>query len=207
VTFKTSLFRSIKKDKVTKEAISATYEEKYEDKAHNLELSGKLTTNSEYTGTVLLKDLIGAGSKFELNINKTPDSLSASPLLIYKTDNLAFKGKMVYPISGKKSPIKLAGEMGFLFSSLYGGIGTTISRDTPKTSIDLEGVAAYADKNHQLTARVKHTLQSAIVNLGLSYYYRYHSRCPVAFEVNTDTTFEKFSVNAGAQKRSTNTLP
>jgi len=89
----------------------------------------------------------------------------------------------------------------FLFSSLYAGIATTIGLDSPRTSVDLEGVVSYADKNHQLTARVKHTLQNSIVNLGLSYYFLLNSKWPFAIEVNSDTAFDKLSVNLGAEKK------
>jgi len=202
VTIKTTLNRYIKKEKISREIISATYEEKLEDKAHNLQLSAKITTNSEYSGTIILEDLFVFGSKFEMNINRTSDSLSVSPLFIYKKDNLAFKGKMAYPVLGKKSPpIKFFTDAGFMYSSLLGGIGTTIALESPKTSIDVEGVLAYADTNHQITARVKHTLQSSLVNLGLSYYYLYNPKFPIALDINTNTAFDKLSLAIIGKKK------
>jgi len=202
VTVKSTLSRYVKREKVSREIICATYEEKYENKQHNLELNGKITTNNEYNGTVTLKDLIGSGSKIELHVHKTPDSLTASPTVTYKTDSVAIKTKLVYPISSeKKSALKLFVDAGFLGSNLYGGIGTTITLDAPKAAIDIEGVASYTDKRYQLTAKAKHNLQTNIMGFGLSYFYKLASRTTLAVEVTSDTTLEKFNLTAGAQKK------
>jgi len=202
VSVKSSVSRPAKKEKGSREIICATFEEKYENKQHNLELHGKITTNNEYSGTVTLKDFIGSGSKTELHVHKNQDSLTASPSVTFKTDSLAIKTKLVYPIfSEKKSALKVLAETGFHVANLYGGLGTSIILDTPNASIDLEGVASYTEKNYQFTARAKHHLQTNILGFGLSYIHKLANRSTLAVEVTSDTTLEKFNITAGAQKK------
>jgi len=201
VTVKSSISRHVKKDKVSREVISAVFEERYEDKVRNLELHGKITTNNEYNGSVTVKDLIGYGSKIELNLYKTPDSISASPSVTYKTDSVAIKSKIMYPLSGRKSAIKLFVDAGFLLSNIYGGFGTSLTLDSPKATIDLEGVASYTDKNFHLTAKGKHNLQSNIFGFGLSFFYRLARRSTLAVEVTSDSTLETFNITAGGQSK------
>jgi len=203
VTVKSTLSRSIKKDKFIREIITATFEEKYEDKVNNLEINGKITTNSEYSGTFVVKDYITSGSKMELNINQTTESLSASPTVSIKTDTIAGKAKLNYPLtSSKKSPLKFNAETSFIIAPFLAGLGTAFTMDTPKTAIDLEGVIAYEEKNSQAVFRAKHTLQSSLINFALSYFYKQpDSKITCAIEGNFDSTFEKFDFSLGGDHK------
>jgi len=182
------------------ENISATIEDKFEDKAHNLVLRGKYTSNDEYSGAVTVKDLVVSGSKFELNLNQSPDGFNVSPSVTHKTENIAFKSKLGYPLSGKKSTIKFGTAAGFLVSGLYSGIGTVITLGGSKTLIDLEGVASYNIQNHEITARANHTLESKLIKFGLSYYTAVHSGCKIALDASFDSTLEKFNIVAGGKQ-------
>jgi len=198
-TMKSTLSRAIKKDKFVREIITATFEDKYEDKVNNFEINGKITSNNEYNGTFVLKDYIGSGSKMEININKTTETIAVCPTVSIKTDTIAGKAKINYPLSSvKKSPLKLNAEGSFFIAPFLAGFGTAFTMDTPKTAIDIEAVAAYEEKHYQAVLRAKHTLQSSLINFALSYFYKQpDAKTSYAFEGSTDSTLEKFDVSVG----------
>jgi hypothetical protein len=199
VTMKSTLSRVIKKDKFVREIISATFEPKYEDKVNNYDINGKITSNNEYNGTLVLKDYIGSGSKMEININKTTETIAVSPTVSIKTDTIAGKAKLNYPLSSvKKSPVKFITEGSFFIAPFLAGLGTTFTMDTPKAAIDIEAVVAYEEKNSQAAFRAKHTLQSSLISFALSYFYKQpDAKTTYAIEGNTDSTFEKFDISLG----------
>jgi len=199
-TFKSNLSRSIKKDKTaTREAVSATFEDKLEIKDKNIEFNCKITSNKEYSGAVVIKDPVGVGSKVELGVNQNADGIHTSPSVIYKTDSLAIKSKVVYPLSGKKNEIKLFAEAGFHTSNIHAGIGSVVTLDGSKTVIDLEGVSSYAIQNNQITARANHTLNENLIGFGASYFHHYDHATKLAVDVSSDSTLEKVTLTAGGE--------
>jgi len=201
ITVKSTLGRVIKRDKTVREVVTAVFEDKIELTDRNIELSGKISSSNDISGTITVKDIIGDGSKLELNVSQTADGLSAAPQLIYKNHNLAVKSKVVYPIKGKKSDIKLFVEGGFHTGHLHAGLGSTITLEPASTIISLEGLSCYSLANSQITGRVNHTLHSALVGLGLSYYNVLDSSSKIAFELTTDTTFDKWNLVAGGEHK------
>jgi hypothetical protein len=201
ITVKSTLGRVVKRDKTIREVVSATFEDKLELTDRNIELNGKISSNNDISGTVSVKDIIGDGSKLELNVSQTGDGLYAAPQLIFKNNNVAVNSKVVYPIKAKKQDIKLFVEGGFHTGHLNAGIGSAITLEQGATVINLEGVGSYSHANSQITGRVNHQLHSALLGLGLSYYNVVDPASRIAVEVNTDTTFEKWSLTAGGEHK------
>jgi len=200
VTVKSSFSRVVKRDpKVVREIVGAAFEDKWEIPSHNLEFNAKISSNRDVSGSVAVKDWVGIGSKVELNVAQNPDGVSATPQLIFKNNNVALKGKVIYPVSGKKTDIKILAEAGFVTSNIYAGVGTAVTLENAGAAVILEGVGSYYYKNHQIAARVNHTLQGALVGLGLTYYQAYSSICKFAIDSATDTAFDKFAVVAGGE--------
>jgi len=201
ITVKSTVGRVIKRDKTIREVVSATFEDKVELTDRNIELNAKISSNNDISGTVTVKDIVGDGSKLELNVSQTADGLSAAPQLIFKNNNIAVKSKVVYPIKGKKSDIKLFMEGGIHTGHLHAGLGSTITLEPAATVINLEGVASYGHGNSQITGRVNHQLHSALLGLGLSYYNVVDPFSKIGFELTTDTTFEKWNLTAGGEHK------
>jgi len=199
VTVKSSFSRVVKRDKVVREIVGAAFEDKWELPAHNLEFNAKISSNRDLSGSVAVKDWVGLGSKIELNVAQNPDGVSATPQLIFKNNNVALKGKVIYPISGKSTHIKLFAEAGFVASNIYAGLGTAVTLENSGAAVLLEGVGSYYYKNHQITARVNHALHGALVGLGITYYQTCSSICKFAIDTAADTSFDKFGVVAGGE--------
>jgi hypothetical protein len=199
VTVKSAISRVLKRDKTVREVVTATFEDKLELPAQNIEINGKISSNRDVSGSVAVKDLAVSGSKFELNVSQTADGLAATPQVIFKNNSVAVKGKVIYPISGKKSDIKLFAEAGFVASNLHVGLGTTVTLEPTSTVIQLEGVGSYSHNNSQITARMNHTLQSALVAVGISFYQLVCPSFKIAVEATGDITGDKIALTAGGE--------
>jgi len=200
-TLKSTLNRAVKKDKsIVREVVGAAFEPKL-DINSNLEVSGKITSNREVTGTIAARDILGAGTKLEVSVLASGDSIAASPTLTYKNHNVAVKSKITYPIAGKSSDVKLTADVGFYTSDFHGGIGASVVTDPTNTLILLDGVASYTVKKSQFLARAVHGVGTDRVSLGLSVLHHYDLFTKIAGDVQTDTTLERINVSAGGEYR------
>jgi len=195
---KALLNRSVKRDKAVREVAVASFEPKLDIKDHHLELSGKISSTKEFSGTVARKDIVGVGSKLELTVNRNIDTLTGVLGLIYKTDKFASRGKISYPIVAKKTQVKFNVDSVFKSSNLNVGFGAAITTDpTTNPVVELNGAFGYEEKNSQFSARVNHTLHTEVVNFGLSFFRILNSVSKWAVDLASDNTFEKINVTAG----------
>jgi len=197
-TVKAILNRSVKRDKALREVVVASFEPKIELKPHNVELSGKITSTREFSGTIARKDILGVGSKLEFSANRNPDTLTAVLGLIYKTDKFSSRGKISYPVIAKKTQAKFNVDSVFKSSNVNVGFGAAITTDpTTNPVVELNGAFGYEEHNSQFSARVNHTLHTEVVQFGLSFFRILNSVSKWAIDLSSDNTFERVNVITG----------
>jgi hypothetical protein len=195
---KALLNRGVKRDKTLREVAVATFEPKFEIKQHHLELSGKISSTKEFSGTVARKDLFGVGSKLELTVNRNPETVTGVLGLIYKTDKFASRGKISHPLIAKKAQTKFNVDSVFKSSNVNVGFGAAITTD-PATNpvVELNGAFGYEEKNSQFSARVNHTLHTEVVGFGLSFFRILNNVSKWAIDLSSDNTFDRVNVTTG----------
>jgi len=190
LTMKATLNRGFKRDKTgIKEIVSAVFEPKFEWKKHNLEFSGKFSTQNDFSGGLSLKDLGSTGTKVDVTLSQTErDGPNAQVSASYKTDVVATKFGLTYPFpSGKKDnkPTKINGELVFQIYKFL--VGTNITLDIEeKVSWKGEGQVNYTNSSYQVTARGSREQKSDQLLWGFSFFKNISPSTKLAIDLETD---------------------
>jgi hypothetical protein len=202
-TLKATLNRSLKKEKSgIKETVSAAFEPKFEWRKQNMEFSGKLTSLSDYSGGVIAKDLLGPSSKVELTLNQSDrDGLSTIGLASYKTAKLALKGRISYPFSIKKQPVKINAEIVGKLQDFNVGAGVTVNLEGDVARINTEGVLAYDVHDSQYKTRLGYDIFDGSLLCGLSFFQKFSSKTNWGLDITSEENFSKTSFIVGVEQK------
>jgi len=199
---KISLNRSLKRDKTgVREVVTAAFEPKYELKEHNLEFTGKLSTTNDITVGTSVRDLVGSGSKVEINVTKSDrDGINGVASASYRSELLALKGKFTYPVTPKR-PIKINAEAvwhhGGSNSSYGGGLDVNLEGDIAR--IFAEGVFTHSAKDSQYKGLLRYDVYDSTVLWGVSFWQRVSDRQHLAFDLTSEDNASKTTFTTGTE--------
>jgi len=152
------------KDGASEEKLSGTVEPKFDWKAHNTELTGKLSTLGEFEGGFSIKDLATKGTKFGVNfLRSDKDGNALKSSIAWKNDLVSVKAGVKYPFK-TKTYINWNGEAVVRYpESLYWGVDlrfdsairepdlNTPESEQPKNQLFWNAKGSYVSGNNQVT--------------------------------------------------------
>jgi hypothetical protein len=199
---KVGLLRSLKREKTgVREVVTAVFEPKYELKDPKVEISSKVSTANDFTVGTTVRDLIGSGSKFEINATTSDkDGFNGVAAASYKNDTVAIKGKVTYPFTPKK-PIKITSEAVYHHSG-FGtnlGVGVDVSLEENIARIFTEGVLSHSSKDAQYKGSVRYDVYDATLLYGLSFFQKISDRNSWAFDISAEDNLSKSTFTAGTE--------
>jgi len=201
-TVKATINRGVKKEKnhVYKDIASAVFEPKLELKQHNLELNVKFSTQNDFSGSAVVKDVIGHGSKLELiGTQNEREGANGTLAVSSKKEFWATKGSISYPFTSKKQPIKFNGEVVIFPNNVLLGAAANVKLEGEKSvAAAAEAVVGYSAPNYQLKARGSHTLGSDTFELGFSILNQ-SPKHKLAADVTTDKTLQQSTFACGGE--------
>jgi len=180
--------------------VTAAFEPKYELKEHNLEFTGKVSTTNDITVGTSVRDLIGSGSKVEINVTKSDRDINGVASASYRSELLALKGKFTYPVTPKK-PIKINAEAvwhhGGSNSSYGGGLDVNLEGDIAR--IFAEGVFTHSAKDSQYKGLLRYDVYDSTVLWGVSFWQRVSDRQHLAFDLTSEDNASKTTFTTGTE--------
>jgi len=192
---------TVKREKgAAREIVTAGFEPKYEIKQHNLELTGKLTSTNDLSVGTSVRDIIGQGSKLEVNLTRTDrDGFNGLFSASYKTDSAALKGKFIYPLTPSKAT-KLNSEVVFHHSSSNFSVGVGVDLIVEEAA-HFSGLAllAHSTKDTQYKGIVRYDLYSSSLNWGCSFWQKLSNTCSWAIEILSEDNSAKTSFTTGCE--------
>jgi hypothetical protein len=209
-TPKMTLTRStVKREKgPARESVTAGFEPKYEIKQHKLEFSGKLTSANDLSVGTSVRDVIGQGSKLEVNLTRTDkDGFNGVPSASYKSEAVALKGKLTYPLTPNK-PIKLNSEMVLHHSASNSALGIGVDITLEEAAhIHPQVVLAHSTKDSQYHGLVRYDLYSSSLCWGFSFWQKLSDTCNWAIHIFSEENSAKTTFTTGSEyKLDDNTL-
>jgi len=201
---KISLNRALKRDKTgVREVVTAAFEPKYELKEHKLEFTGKVSSTNDITVGTSVRDLLGSGSKVEINVTKTDrDGINGVATASYRSEILALKGKFTYPVTPKR-PIKINTEAVWHHSptnSNYGG-GIDVNLEGDIARIFAEGVFAHTAKDSQYKGLVRYDVYDSSLLWSVSFWQRVSDRQHLGFDLTSEDNAAKTTFTTGTEYR------
>jgi hypothetical protein len=107
------------------------FEPKYDWSARNVELSAKVNTSSEYSGTVTLKDFLAKGTKFAGDIAVSEKGSTYKETVSYKNDNVATKASVSHALDDSSKPMVIEGSVAGTYEKrFFGGLNATFTSGT-----------------------------------------------------------------------------
>jgi len=179
-----------------REQVETLIEPKYEWKEKNIEISGKLSTTSDFSGTVAVKDLI-KGSKVEISGSTNEKSTTSKLVLSHKTDPVAAKVTFTLPLdkSPKQPPPKINGDVVFQYpDNLF--VGANVFVDVhEKLGVKGEGAVGYTKDQWQITGRGSYTpstlKEGSSIIWGVSFFHKVSDSIRWALDFETDQALKK----------------
>jgi hypothetical protein len=200
-TPKISLFRGVKREKLgVKEIVSASFEPKYEIKQHNLELTGKLTSMNDLSVGTSVRDLIGDGSKLDVNLTRSDrDGMNGVAAASFKNEVVALKGKFTYPLTPQK-PTKLNTELVLHHSASNVNLGLGVDLVIEEAAhFSTEAVLAHTAKDTQYKGLVRYDLYNGSLNCGFSLWQKLSDKCNWAIDILSEDNSNKNSFTTGSE--------
>jgi len=199
---KVTLTRSVKREKsAVKELVTAAFEPKYEIKDHNLELTAKVTSVHDLNVGTSVRDLLGHGSKVEVNVIRSDrDGINGVALGSFKHESFALKAKVTYPFTPKK-PVKISSEAVLHHSGSNSnlGIGVDVSLEGDSAHIFGEGVLSHSTHDAQYKGHVRYDVYDSTFNWGLSFWQKLSDKTCWAFEILSEEWAAKTTFTAGSE--------
>jgi len=173
LNIKATLNRILKRDKSgIKEVVTAVVEPKFEYKERNIEFSGKLSTSNDFSGGVIIKEIV---PKTEIEFKGSQsgkEGVSASLSASYKTKNFSGLLNLSHNLYQKKSPTKLNGELFVEYpTNLFLGTNFTVNLEQENTQLVSEAALGYNRDNFRVAARGIHSFQKEETNYGFSFHH------------------------------------
>lgn len=189
-TQKATLHRYLKKDRTgVREIVTAAFEPKYEVKEHKVEFSGKLISNNNLSVGASARDLIGAGTKVDVTVNRSDrDGINAAVGVAYKSNSFAAKGKVTYPIVYDKKVIKIntEGVVHHSGSNSNLGLGTDVTVDSDAMKINTELVLSHTARDSQYKGSVRYDVFEASLGWGVSFWQKISDKNNWAVDISSE---------------------
>jgi hypothetical protein len=199
---KETLSKTVKREKSSvKEVVSAAFEPKYELKEQKVEFTGKITTASEINVGTSVRDIVGSGSKVEVNVTRSDrDGINTVGSVSVKKDGFAFKGKVTYPLTPKKAT-KISGEavVHHTASNSNVGVAADVSLEGDIARIYTEGVVSHNAVNAQYRGVVRYDVYESSLLWGLSFWQKVSDKNNLAFDITSEDNAVKTSFTAGTE--------
>jgi hypothetical protein len=190
---------TVKREKgAAREIVTAGFEPKYEIKQHNLELNGKLASTNDFSVGSSVRDVIGEGSKLEVNLTRTDrDGLNGSATASYQSEAVAVKTKLIYPLSPNKAT-KLNSEVVYHHRASNINIGVGVDLTVEEAAhIYPVAVMGLSINDTQYKGFVRYDLYSSYLNWGFSYWQKLSNTCRFAIDIFSEDNSAKTSFNTG----------
>jgi len=202
-TQKQTLSKTVKREKSSaiKEVVSAAFEPKYELKEQKVEFTGKLTTACEVNVGSSVRDIVGSGSKVEINVTKSErEGTNTVGTVSVKKEGFAFKGKVTYPLTPKKAT-KISGEavLHHTGSNSNFGLGTDVSLEGDIARIYTESVVSHNALNSQYRGVLRYDVYESSILWGLSFWHKVSDKNNWAFDITSEDNAVKTSFTAGTE--------
>jgi len=199
---KLTISRTLKREKGSvREIVSAAFEPKYDWKDQNLEFTGKFTSGHDVTVGSSVRDLLGQGSKIELNASLLGrDGMNGGVIASYKNDILALKAKAIYPLTPKK-PLKVSAETVLHHSGSNSnvGLGVDVCLEGDTVKIFGESVLSHTAPDAQYKAHLRYDVYDSSLNGGLSFWQRFSEKSSWAFDILSEEWATRTTFTAGSE--------
>jgi len=123
------------------ENVEALFEPKFAWTEQNVEVTGKLSTSSEYEAGVSLKDLGAKGSKLSLTANQGKVGVSAKPGVEFKNENVAVKTSVAVPVDFGGKPVAVEASAVAAYENVH--LGAKVNVNTAHTQGDKETALSF----------------------------------------------------------------
>jgi len=201
---KESLTRTVKREKSgVRELVTASFEPKYEIKEHKVEFTGKLSTGSEVNVGTSVRDLLGSGSKIEVNFTQSDrDGANLVGVASILQHSFGVKGKVTYPITPKK-PIKINGEVVAHHTGTNSnvGAGVDLSLEGDVARIYAEGVVSHSAVTSAYKGQVRYDVYESSLLWSLSFWQRVNAYNTWAFNITSEDNANKTTFTTGTEYR------
>jgi hypothetical protein len=123
------------------ENVEALFEPKFNWAEQNVEVTGKLSTSSEYEGGVAVKDLGAKGTKLALTAIQNKAGVSAKPSIEFKNENVAVKTAVTVPDDFTGKPVNIEASATANYENV--NVGSKVNVATAHTTGDKETALSF----------------------------------------------------------------
>jgi len=123
------------------ENVEALFEPKFNWTEQNVEVTGKLSTGSEYETGVSVKDVGAKGSKLSLTANQNKAGVSAKTGVDFKNESIAFKSAVTVPDDFAGKPIGVEASAVAAYENV--NVGSKVNVATAHTQGDKETALSF----------------------------------------------------------------